>query len=119
MKYVEGTANNPAEAAQLQIWATQYPVLAYELQRRSLANPAANEQTAESITTTTVTTPMGSQTSANAVGNAAATAASAVNPTQGNADLRAVTTPQQQPQLQRTKEFIERMGVRSRTYTGY
>lgn len=119
MKYVEGTAGNPAEAAQLQKWAAQYPVLAYEMQRRSLANPAASQQTSESVTTTTVTTPMGSQNSANAVGNAEATAASAVNPTQGNADLRAATTPQQQPQLQRTQEFIERMGVRSRMYAGY
>ena len=119
MKYVEGTATGPAEAAQLQKWAAQYPVLAYEMQRRSLANPAASQQTAESVTTTTVTTPMGSQTSANAVGNAEATAASAVNPTQGNADLRAATTPQQQPQLQRAQEFIERMGIRSRMYGGY
>jgi len=53
------------------------------------------------------------------VGNAQATAAAAVNPTQGNADLRAVTTPHQQPQLQRTQEFIERMGARARMYAGY
>lgn len=119
MKYVEGTASNPAQAAQLEKWAAQYPVLAYEMQRRSLANPAASQQTAESVTTTTVTTPMGSQNNANAVGNAEATAAAAVNPTQGNADLRAATTPQQQPQLQRTQEFIERMGMRSRMYAGY
>lgn len=119
MKYVEGTASNPAQAAQLEKWAAQYPVLAYEMQRRSLANPAASQQTAESVTTTTVTTPMGSQNNANAVGNAEATAAAAVNPTQGNADLRAATTPQQQPQLQRTQEFIERMGIRSRMYAGY
>jgi len=119
MKFAGGFSYDPAQAAQLEKWAGQYPMLAYELQRRSLINPAANQQTSESVTTTTVTTPMGSQIDANAVGNAEATAEAAVNPTQGNTDLRAVTTPQEQPQLRRTRDFLEQMNVRSRMYGGY
>lgn len=120
MKFAGGFSYDPAQAAQLEKWAAQYPMLAYELQRRSLTNPAANQQTSESVTTTTVTTPMGSQIDANAVGNAEATAEAAVNPTQGNTDLRAVTTPQEQPQLRRTRDFLEeQMNPRSRMYAGY
>lgn len=119
MKFAGGFSFDPVQAAQLEQWAGQYPMLAYELQRRSLINPAANQQTRESVTTTTITTPMGSQTDANAVGNAESTAAAAVNPTQGNTELRSATTPQAQPQLQRAREFMEQMNRRSRMFAGY
>lgn len=117
MKYMEGQSQNLGP--QLAAWAQQNPTLAYEYQRRQLANPAANQQSAESITTTTVTTPMGSETPANAVGNAQATAQAATAPSQGAFELVDATRPQVQSNLQRVQEFIQRQAPRSSMYAGY
>lgn len=103
----------------LAAWAQANPALAYEIQRRQLANPVANQQSTESITTTTVTTPMGSETAANAVGNAEATGQAVTNPTQGAFDMVDATRPQVQSNLQRVQEFIQRQAPRSRMYAGY
>jgi hypothetical protein len=103
----------------LAAWAQANPTLAYEIQRRQLANPAANQQSAESVTTTTITTPMGSETAANAVGNAEAMGQAVVAPSQGAFDLVDVTRPQVQSNLQRVQDFIQRQAPRSRMYAGY
>lgn len=103
----------------LAAWAQNNPALAYEIQRRQLANPAANQQSAEAITTTTVTTPMGSETAANAVGNAEATGQAVTNPTQGSFEMVDATRPQIQSNLQRVQDFIQRQAPRSRMYAGY
>lgn len=103
----------------LAAWAQANPALAYEIQRRQLANPAANQQSAESITTTTVTTPMGSETAANAVGNAEATGQAMTNPSQASFELVDATRPQIQSNLQRVQDFIQRQAPRSRMYAGY
>ena len=117
MKYMEG--QSPSIGGGLAMWAESNPVLAYEYQRRQLVNPAANQQSAESITTTTVTSPIGSQIDAAAVGNAQATADAAVNPSQGAFDMVGATAPQVQPNLQRVKEFIQRQAPRAAMYGGY
>jgi len=117
MRFMEG--QSPQLGAQLSQWAEANPTLAYEYQRRQLANPAANQQSAESITTTTITTPMGSETSANAVGNAEATGEAVVNPSQGSFEMVDATRPQIQSNLQRVQEFIQRQAPRSRMYAGY
>ena len=117
MKFMEGQSSGLGE--QLSQWAQANPTLAYEYQRRQLANPAANQQSAESITTTTVTTPMGSETSANAVGNAEATGEAVVNPSQGSFEMVDATRPQVQSNLQRVQDFIQRQAPRSRMYAGY
>ena len=117
MKYMEG--QSPSIGGGLAMWAESNAALAYEYQRRQLVNPAANQQSAESITTTTVTSPIGSQIDAAAVGNAQATADAAVNPSQGAFDMVGATAPQVQPNLQRVKEFIQRQAPRAAMYAGY
>jgi hypothetical protein len=117
MKYMEG--QSPSIGGGLAMWAESNPVLAYRFQERQLANPAANQQSAESITTTTVTSPIGSQIDAAAVGNAQATADAAVNPSQGAFDMVGATSPQVQPNLQRVKDFIQRQAPRAAMYAGY
>lgn len=103
----------------LAAWAEKHPALAYEIQRRQLANPAANQQSAESITTTTVTTPMGSETAANAVGAGEAALNDSLNPSQSTKEMVDATRMQLQPNLQRVQDFIQRQAPRSRMYAGY
>ncbi len=117
MRYMEG--QSPSVGGGLAMWAQSNPVLAYRFQERQLANPTANQQSAESITTTTVTAPIGSQIDAAAVGNAQATADAAVNPNQGAFDMVGATAPQVQPNLQRVQEFIQRQAPRAAMYAGY
>ena len=117
MRYMEG--QSPSIGGGLAMWAESNPALAYEYQRRQLVNPAANQQSAESITTTTVTSPIGTQIDAAAVGNAQATADAAVNPSQGAFDMVGATAPQVQPNLQRVQEFIQRQAPRAAMYAGY
>lgn len=117
MRYMEG--QSPSIGGGLAMWASANPVLAYRFQERQLSNPAANQQSAESITTTTVTSPIGSQIDAAAVGNAQATADAAVNPNQGAFDMVGATAPQVQPNLQRVQEFIQRQAPRAAMYAGY
>jgi hypothetical protein len=117
MKYMEG--QSPSIGGGLAMWASSNPVLAYRFQERQLANPAANQQSAEAVTTTTVTAPIGSEVSAAAVGNAASVADAALNPSQGAFDMVDVTSPQVQPHLQRVQEFIRQQAPRSAMYAGY
>jgi len=119
MRYVEETGSSPAESTALRTWAQSYPALAYEMQRRSMVNPEANQQTQQSVTTTTITTPMGSNNQANAIGNAEATAQSAVAPTQGSFELRSATTPMEQPVLTPAEEFLQRLSVPQRDQMMY
>ena len=102
-------------------WAASNPALAYQYQaqQQQLKNPAANQQSAETITTTTVTAPIGTQVDAAAVGNAQATADAATAPTQGAFDMVDVTRPQVQPNLQRVRDFIQQQAPRSAMYAGY
>jgi len=103
---IYGQGYGPEVEATLQQLVQANPALAYELQRRALANPAANQQSAESVTTSAIDTSLGSDNQANAVGNAQAVGAAAVAPNQGNFDMAAATSPQEKPYLQRTKELI-------------
>ncbi len=119
MKYAEGTGSSPAESTALRTWAQSYPALAYEMQRRSMVNPEANQQTQQSVTTTTITTPLGTDNQASAIGNAKATAQSAVTPTQGSFDLRSATTPMEQPVLTPAEEFLQRLSVPQRDQMMY
>lgn len=107
MKYVEGTSSDPTEAAALRTWAQSYPMLAYQLQQQNLVNPEANQQSGQSVMTTRVVTPMGSDTPTNAIGNTEATAAASVDPNQGNYELVDATRPMEQPQLQPQEAFME------------
>jgi hypothetical protein len=119
MKYAEGTGSSPAESTALRTWAQSYPALAYEMQRRSMVNHEANQQTQQSVTTRDFTTSMGTNNQANAIENAKATAQSAVDPTQGSFDLRSATTPMEQPVLTPAEEFLQRLSVPQRDQMMY
>jgi len=119
MKYASGTTEDPQLAVALGKWAQANPTLAYELQRQQLRNPAASQQSPESVTTTTVDAAIGSQNDATAVGSAIATGQTATQPTQGSSDLMDVTRPLEKPYLQRTQDFISRMAPRASMYAGY
>ena len=107
IKYAGGTNTSPEMALGLEQWAQKFPGLAYELQRRALANPAANQQSPESVTTPTVGTQMGSDnTFANPVGNAEAAAAT-IDGTQGAYDLKNATDMIPQARLQRIQSLVE------------
>lgn len=100
-------------------WAAANPQLMYELQQRQMINPAANQQSGESITTSRVVSPMGSDNTANAMGNSIAAGETATEPSQGAFEMMDATRPMEQPELQRVQDFISRMAPRSRTYAGY
>jgi hypothetical protein len=85
-----------------------------------MANPAANQQSPESVTTSQIVTSLGSNTQANAVGNSEATAdiisserlRNALNGVAQQAyELRAATSPMEQPQLQRTQDLPRNVGA--------
>ena len=117
--YAASTGRDAAMQENLAAWGRANPALAYELQRRSLANPAANQQSPESMTTSTIDAAMGSDNAANAVGNAQAIGAAAVAPNQGNTDLTAVTSPQEKPYLRRTQDLIREAAQNIGMYSRY
>lgn len=100
-------------------WAAANPQLMYELQQRQMINPAANQQSGESVTTSRVVSPMGSDNTANAMGNSIAAGETATEPSQGAFEMMDATRPMEQPELQRVQDFISRMAPRSRAYAGY
>ena len=109
IKYAGGTGSSPEISADLEIWAQNFPGLAYEMQRRALANPAANQQSPETVSTPTVVgTQMGSDNKmANPIGAAEAAGVQAVNPTAGGADLQDATRMIQGQKLQRGQDLLE------------
>jgi len=94
----------------LQAWAQNFPQLAYELQRQQMADPNANQQSAEAMTTTVTNTELGSDLGANALGNAEAAGEAGVNPTQGAFDMEAATRPITQDALQRVNQYMGAFG---------
>ena len=94
----------------LQAWAQNFPQLAYELQRQQMADPNANQQSAEAMTTTVTNTELGSDLGANALGNAEAAGEAGVNPTQGAFDMEAATRPITQGALQRVNQYMNAFG---------
>lgn len=93
----------------IKTWAQANPGLAYELVRRQMADPNANQQSAEAITTTTTNTSLGSDLEANALGNAEAAGEAAVNPNQGSYELKSATQPIPQPVLKRVDQYQQIM----------
>ena len=108
MKYAGGTGSSPTMSTDLEVWAQNFPGLAYEMQRRALANPAASQQSPETVNTGTVGTQMGSDNEmANPIGNAEATASFEVDGNQGSADLMDATRPIPMNKLQRGQALLE------------
>lgn len=92
----------------LATWAEANPALAYELQRRSMSNPQANQQSAESVTTPYQTgTQMGSQVENNAAGNAFFAGEAAVTGEQGAQDLKSATDPINAKSLNLIQSYID------------
>ena len=89
-------------------WAKTYPALAYELQRRSMSNPQANQQSVESVTTPYQTgTQMGSQVENNAPANAFYAGEASVKGEQGAQDLKSATDPINAKSLNLIQSYLD------------
>jgi len=117
MKYMEGQSSTIG--SELSAWAQANPGLAYEYQRRQLANPMANQQSAEVGQGITPSTAVGTETPANAIGAAEANAQAGVNPTQGSMDMADTLRMQVNPTLERIPAYAQRMNWRQRAASGY
>lgn len=119
MRYME--TQSPTAGGGLAMWAYSNQDLArnYQAQQQALKNPAMSQQGAESVTTQVLTAPIGSQNEATAPYNAAITAEAVTGGGQGAQMLKEVTSPQPQPYLQRTQDFIQRQAPRAAMYAGY
>ena len=117
MKYMEGQSSTIG--SELSAWAQANPGLAYEYQRRQLANPMANQQSAEVGQGIAPSTAVGTETDANAIGAAEANAQAGVNPTQGSMDMADTLRMQVNPTLERIPAYAQRMNWRQRAASGY
>lgn len=100
-------AQDAVQQRNMEIWARSNPELAYQLQQQALRNPAANQQSAESVTVPGIpTTPLGSDIRNNPVGAAEAAGAAAVAPTQGNFEIKSATEMIPQNRLVRAADYL-------------
>lgn len=100
-------AQDAAQQQAMETWARSNPELAYQLQQQALRNPAANQQSSESVTVpATPTTPLGSDIRNNPVGAAEAAAAAAIAPTQGNFEMQSATEMIPQKRLVRAQNYL-------------
>ncbi len=81
------------QAAALKVWAMKNPELAYEMQRRSLADPDQSLQTNQNVQSKALGTELGTNNSNNAQGSAEAVSQSLMAPTEGSYDLLSATRP--------------------------
>ena len=108
----------------LQSWATANKPLAYELiNRMQMANPAANQQSGEQVTTSTYGSAMGDNNQANAMGQANASAAQidsfmapneleVASMRQRNNEILSATQPFERPVLTPTRNFMQDVNFR-------
>ena len=118
------TAQDQAQEIALQSWATANKPLAYELiNRMQMANPAANQQSGEQVTTSTYGSAMGDNNQANAMGQANASAAQidsfmapneleVANRRQRNNEILSATQPFERPVLTPTRNFMQDVNFR-------
>lgn len=117
MKYMEGQSSTIG--SELSAWAQANPGLAYEYQRRQLANQMADQQSAEVGKGFKASTAVGTETGANAIGAAEANSQAEVNPTQGSIDMADTLRMQVNPTLERIPAYAQRMNWRQRAASGY
>jgi hypothetical protein len=102
----EQLAQRMQTEAQLGAWAEANPHLMYRLQQQQLANPAMNQQSGQSVTTREVTSPMGPDPSANAIGYGVYKTDAEMGDISAN-DLAEATRPLVQPKLSNLPDLIE------------
>ena len=119
MRYME--TQSPTAGGGLAMWAYSNQNLAqnYQAQQQALKNPAMSQQGTGSVTSEVLTAPIGSENTATAPYNAAITAEAETGGGQAAQMLKQVTSPNRQPYLQRTEDFIQRQAPRSAMYAGY
>ena len=118
------TAQDQAQEIALRVWAAEHKPLAYELiNRMQMANPAANQQSGEQVTTSTYGSAMGDNNQANAMGQANASAAQidsfmapneleVANIRQRNNEILSATQPFERPVLTPTRNFMQDVNFR-------
>ena len=102
----EQLAQRMQTEAQLGAWAEANPHLMYRLQQQQLANPAMNQQSGQSVTTREVTSPMGPDPSANAIGYGVYKTDAEMGDISAN-DLAEATRPLVQPKLSNLTDLIQ------------
>jgi hypothetical protein len=102
----EQLAQRMQTEAQLGAWAEANPHLMYRLQQQQLANPAMNQQSGQSVTTREVTSPMGPDPSANAIGYGVYKTDAEMGDISAN-DLAEATRPLVQPKLSNLPDLIQ------------
>jgi hypothetical protein len=85
---------NVLDTPELVTWARSNPTLAYELLRKATGSNVLPSQQTPQAKQTVIGTPMGTNTSNNAVGFSTAAGLEIVSNTQGASDIRASTRPQ-------------------------
>ena len=121
---IGASQKNEAAANNMETWAKSNPLLAYQLAtRQGMINPSQNQQTGQSLTTSTVGSSLGDNNEANAIGQANA-AASQVNTVQANSELEAANLRQRnnemidaarpivRPRLSSYESFLQNFGNR-------
>ena len=118
------TTQDQAQDIALRSWAAANKPLAYELiNRMQMANPAANQQSGEQITTSTYGSAMGDNNQANAMGQANANAdqinsfmapneLEVANIRQRNNEILSATQPFERPVLTPTRNFMQDVNLR-------
>lgn len=96
----ELTRRNVLDTPELVQWAQANPTLAYELLRKATGSNVLPSQQTPQATQLKVGTPLGSNTSNNAFGYAAAAGQNAVSNTQGASQLKDATTPQMYQEIE-------------------
>ena len=121
---IGASQKNEAAANNMETWARSNPLLAYQLAtRQGMINPAQNQQTGQSLTTSTVGSSLGDNNEANAIGQANA-AASQINTVQASNELEAANLRQRnnemidaarpivRPRLSSYESFLQNYGNR-------
>jgi hypothetical protein len=96
----ELTKRNVLDTPELVTWAKSNPTLAYELLRKATGSTTLPSQQSAQVKQTVIGTPMGTNTTNNAVGNATAAGLNAATGTQAASELTDATRPQVYEQIQ-------------------
>lgn len=80
-------------------WAKANPALAYELQRRSMADPDQSLQSGQNVQSKALSTQLGTDNVNNAQGSADSVSQSILNPSAGAFDMMSATEPLEKPVL--------------------
>jgi len=107
-------------AAAMKAWAKQNPALAYELQRRQMADPGQSLQSGQNVQSKALGTQLGTDNVNNAQGSADSVSQSVMNPSAGSYDMMNALEPLEKPVLlsqQQARDYAEGSVGAGETFT--